>query len=567
MNAPIPRPKWIDKTPPDYVAVYMRRAALLKAMRADKTALAGALLYYAENAAAFINDWCDTADPRNAGDPDKLASMPLIMFPRQFELVDFFEALRLGQANGIVEKSRDMGATWVAVAYSAWLWRFHPDSSVGWGSRKQEYVDEIGNMDSIFEKIRHTIKGWPRDFWPKGFSPNIHFSMKRILNPENGSSITGEIGDEIGRGGRKTIFFVDEAAHLARPDLIEASLSMNTRIRIEISSVNGTGNVFHRKRQSGTVWAKGGEIARNRSNVFIMDWAENPMHTQQWYDDMRAEKESQGLLHIFEQEVNRNYAASVEGVIIPQAWVLAARNAHKRFPEMANGTWRAGFDPYNEGRDKHALVRAQGTVIRYARTWTEGDTGEATRETVRECRKNCPIDIQFDAIGVGAGVTAESNRLAASNVEGDKMPKGMRFISFVASARAIRPDERVENMDEDTRDEDGSKAITNKEMFMNLKAQAGWNLRRRFERTFNAVTKGEEHNPMDMISIDTDSIPPDMLAELERQLSQPVRKKGSLKLVIDKTPDGTDSPNFFDATMICMFPVSTGYVYDLENAL
>src|SRR5688500_18236667 len=157
MNAPLPRPKWIGDIPPDYVAVYMRRASLLKAMRDSEQGRIGALEYYRTRPVEFINDWCDTADPRNAG-TDKPASMPHIMFPPQVELIAFVEALRTAPANGLVEKSRDLGATWVSCGYAVWLWRFQPDSSVGWGSRKQEYVDEIGNMDSIFEKLRFIIR-------------------------------------------------------------------------------------------------------------------------------------------------------------------------------------------------------------------------------------------------------------------------------------------------------------------------------------------------------------------------------------------------------------------------
>lgn len=555
---------WQGKTAPNYTAVYARRAKMLGLMRSSKEAKIGALEYYRTRPVEFINDWIDTFDPRSALDPNLLTHPPLVLFQRQIELVEFLHKCLTTPASGLIEKSRDMGATWVCVAFSVWLWRFMPGAAVGWGSRKQDLVDQIGDPKSIFEKIRQAIKRMPRDLWPKGFDPRRHMSNMRVLNPENDASIIGEIGDEIGRGGRTLIYFKDESAHYGHPELIEAALGQNTNVQIDISSVNGTGNVFHRKRMYGLVWAPGAEMAQNKTNIFVFDWTENPLKDQSWYDNEREKKEGEGLSHVFEQEVNRNYSASKEGIIIPQAWVLAARNAHKRFPGMEAGPWRAGFDPYNEGKDKHALVKMKGAVIKFARQWTKGDTGEATREVVIECRRNVPIDIQFDAIGIGAGVTAESNRLAGSEDEGEKMPKGMTFIAFVASDGVLRPDERVDNTQEDSTEGEG---ITNDQMFKNMKAQAWWDLRRKFERTWRAINKGEVYSPMDMISIDTDALSPAELAELETQLSQPVRKGGQLKIIVDKTPDGSDSPNLGDASVICSFPVSNGYVYDLSKSL
>jgi phage terminase large subunit len=74
----------------------------------------------------------------------------------------------------------------------------------------------------------------------EGFNPESdkHMSYMRIVNPENGATITGEAGDNIGRGGRKTIYFKDESAHYERPDKIEASLSENTRVQMDISSAS-----------------------------------------------------------------------------------------------------------------------------------------------------------------------------------------------------------------------------------------------------------------------------------------------------------------------------------------
>jgi phage terminase large subunit len=132
-----------------------------------------------------------------------------------------------------------------------WLWLYWPGAAVGWGSRKEQLVDKIGDPDSIFEKMRIIIRNCPGSCCPPGFDADDHMPYMKIVNPETGATITGEAGDNIGRGGRKLIYFKDESAHYERPEKIEAALADNTNVQIDISSVNGLGNVFHRRREAG----------------------------------------------------------------------------------------------------------------------------------------------------------------------------------------------------------------------------------------------------------------------------------------------------------------------------
>ena len=62
--------------------------------------------------------------------------MPFVLFSRQRELINFLHACLLNETNGLVGKTRTIGATWCGSAFSVWLWIFHSGASVGWGSRK-----------------------------------------------------------------------------------------------------------------------------------------------------------------------------------------------------------------------------------------------------------------------------------------------------------------------------------------------------------------------------------------------------------------------------------------------
>jgi hypothetical protein len=398
------------------------------------------------------------------------------------------------------------------------------------------------------EKIRIIIRHLPRFMLPDTFNELVHMPFMKIVNPKNGSTITGEAGDNIGRGGRKLIYFKDESAHYERPEKIEAALSDNTNCQIDFSSVNGLGNVFHRRREAGKDWEPGAELARDRANVFIFDWSDHPAKTQEWYEQRRAKAESDGLLHVFAQEVERNYSAAVAGVIIPAEWVTSAIDAHLKIEGLEEGGWGGALDPADEGGDLHAYAGRKGRVLLECDEWGEGDTGTATRKVVGIV-KGRKLELQYDMIGVGAGVKSEANRLAADGL----LPKGLRFVPWNAGGAVLDPDERIIRKDKES--------PLNKDFFANMKAQGWWQLRMAFERTHKAVTLGEHYEPATLISINSKLA---TLQKLRKELSQATRgKTGALKMIVNKTPEGTRSPNMADAVVMCFWPLpSTRYTWE-----
>jgi phage terminase large subunit len=534
--------------PPDYLRVWLDRKARYEDLISAPAHIVGAIEYYRTRPVEFIEDWCQTFDPRNAG-TDKPTRLPLILFPRQRDFIEFLHECVKGETGGLVEKSRDMGATWLAVSFSVWLFLFVPGATVGWGSRKEALVDRIGDMSSIFEKIRFQLRSIPRQFWPIKFGED-NMSFMRIF-AASGESITGESGDDIGRGGRTLVYFKDESAHYEHPESIEAALSDNTRVQIDISSVNGLGNVFHRKREGGLEWEPGKPAVRGKTNVFIMDWSDHPEKTQGWYDEREAKAISDGLLHVFRQEVDRNYAASVEGTVIPAEWVRSAIDAHiaLKFEEHDNDDQYAGLDVADGGGDRNAFAKRKGVTLVSIEEWGERDTGVTARRSIDSAtvKGSERISVQYDCIGVGSGVKAEINRL-----DDDKLlPRGISFTPWNAGAAVLNPDRNVEVEDRDT--------PLNKDFYTNLKAQGWWQLRRRFERTHRAVTEGVGFNHDELISLPS-TLP--LLRTLQKELSQPTASKGTrMRLVIDKQPEGTRSPNLADAVVMAYWPVGDG-VYD-----
>ena len=542
--ATVKRESW----PPDYVSVWAWRQAQLLKIRSSPDMLVGALEFYRTHPIEFINHWCDTYDPRNAG-TDTPARMPFILFERQEDLVTFLLDCLNGEESGLVEKCRDMGATWVCVAFTVWLWRFSPGTSIGWGSREQDLVDKLGDTDSIFEKIRMLIRGLPSEFLPVGFNPNVHMSFMKVVNPDTDATITGDTGDNIGRGGRKRIFFKDESAHYTRPEKIEAALADNTRVQIDISSVKGPGNVFHRRREAGFDWQRGVPIEKGRTQVLVMDWRDHPAKSQEWYDMRRKKAVDDGLLHVFAQEVDRNYFAAIEGVVIPAEWVKAAIGAHEALGFDDSGGWVAALDVADGGGDTNALAKRKGVILKSVEEWGERDTAITARRAVDGCRHLGKIDLQYDCIGIGAGIKGETNRL----IDEKLMPRDIFLVPWNAGDEVLHPDRHLIDGDK--------QSPINKDFYQNLKAQAWWEVRRRFERTWRAVQKRKgdaEHANFTYQPDELISLPRDLpnLRKIEKELSQPTAGlSSSMKMLIDKTPEGTKSPNLADAIIMAFWPI------------
>lgn len=519
---------------PDYGPILMARVARLAKIRENPGMLPGLFAYYRDNPAEFITDWGTTYDPRNVerGLP---ATVPFILFPRQREWVDWVIERWRGQEPGLVEKTRDMGMSWCSVALACTLCLFHDGMSIGFGSRKENYVDKLGDPKSLFWKARMFMENLPPEFrrgWTRDDAPHM-----RIKFSATGSVITGEAGDNIGRGDRASIYFVDEAAFLERPALVEASLSATTNCRIDISTPNGNANPFARKRFGGKV------------KVFSFLWRSHPARDEEWYAKQVAQLDPVTVA----QEIDINYSASVEGVLIPSEWVQAAINADQKLGFTVTGARRAALDVADEGRDMNALAIGHGIAIERVPEWSGkgSDILGTVQKAFALCDEADVRDMRFDSDGLGAGVRGDARLL------NEKREVKISVQPWRGSGKVAKPDKPIP-----TANPTASKDRLNGDFFSNAKAQGGWELRVRFQRTYRAVTEeGYQYDPDDLIVLR------EGMGDLYTQLSQPTYSVNTAgKIVIDKAPDGAASPNKYDGVMMYFAPKQGGG-YDLAAAL
>lgn len=512
----------MDYRNPDYSAIFAQRAARLRLIRSDPKYLAAAKIHYRANPWDFVGDWGMTFDPR-ALERGDISSIPFIPWKRQIEYMQWaYNRWRVGE-RGIVEKSRDCGVTWLSVGLAASLWCFHDGIAIGFGSRKADLVDKLGDPDSIFEKIRHFVDNLPVEFLPSGYRRQDHSTYMRLISPETGSSITGESGDNIGRGGRKSTYFVDESAFIERQEVVDAALSQTTNCQIDISTFNGNGNLFYRKQQRffGT------------DRHFVFDWRDDPRKDDAWYQKQVDEQPEE----IVAQEIDRDPNASNTDSFIPAKWVVAAIDAHIKLGFEPAGIRTTGFDPADTG-DAKAITNRYGSVVVECDEKKSGDITDALPWAYNHADEHRADLFVYDGDGMGAPVIKVDIKRRAAN--------RFKMVAYHGSGEVRLKDQLSVQGDQESK--------TNGDRYGNFKAQSWTWVRERFRKTYMAIQRVNQglvanYNPDDLISISSEC---KKARELQAELSRPRRVHANNgKWLVESKKEmrkrGVQSPNLAES--------------------
>lgn len=512
--------------PPDPTATFFeRQAAVLRLEKAPPDKLAAVKAYYRANPWDFISDWGVTFDPREMKS-GRNPVLPFVLWDRQVDYLKWLHARRQADERGLVEKSRDCGVSWLSVAYAGACWLFEPGFVARFGSRKEDLVDRRGDMDSLFEKAWFFLTAVPRIFRPDGFSAECRAHL-RIVNPDNGAALIGEAGDNIGRGGRSTIAFVDEAAFVERQELVDAALSQTTNCQIDISTPNGSGNAFYEKRQryDGT------------ERVFIFDWRDDPRKDNAWYQRQREDLDEV----IVAQEIDRDYEASQEDAFIPASWVRACLDAHVKLGLKAEGIRTTGFDPADTG-DGKAIVNRHGSIIVEAEEKTTGEIPEALHWAYQHADDHRADLLIVDGDGMGAAAMKVSLETKSATRYKVKLFRGSGAVREPGKSAGKRLHREGKS---------------NVDTYENFRAQAWTWLRERCEATYNAVMAAEQGavvtaKPEDLLSISSDCRHANQLIT---EMSRPLRvwsKNGKIQVEAKDRMKarGVRSPNLADAAVM-----------------
>lgn len=450
----------------------------------------------------FIDRWCKTYDPRALGD-GKSPIMPFKLFERQREYIIWLNGKVSSKSSGLVDKSRDMGITWLSAAYALHGLLFRNGFSAGFGSRKLDLVDRNSDMNSIFEKIRFMHNHLPKFLQ----SPDFRGAYCRISN--GASSIIGEGGDDIGRGGRTTLYFIDEAAFIERYDSVESALSQNTETIIEVSTHNGAGTRFYQK------------VFDGNHDVFRFNWKQDPRKNQEWYERKKAELPAS----ILAQEIDQDPMSTLEDTVIKSSWIRAAVDF-----DMPDGTVKeAGVDIADGGDDMSVYISRYGAKLHRIESWRTSNTTNTAYKAAEFARHDGVDVLKYDRIGVGSGVSAtyENN---------DSL--GFQTIGING---ADAPSEKLTFSDVPN--------VWVNERFINKRAENWWALRLRFQRTYEHRNGIKEHPLDELISIPNHQTLINELAMVQYKYVDSGKIKIESKQDLKKR--GIKSPDYADALVYC----------------
>lgn len=490
--------------------------------------------------ASDVLHWFDsfvwTYDPRLIGKPGG-AYVRFRLWPRQRDAVLWLMGRIEAVEEGLIEKSRDAGATYLAAGVALHQWLFSPGFKATFGSRKVDYVDKKDNPDSIFAKIRIMLRRLPPELLPAGFSWTQHDNYMRLFNPETGAIISGEGGEDMGRGGRSSMYVLDEAAFVPNAESVEAALSGNTDCVIWVSSVNGMGNLFARKRHS----------ILKPHQIMRLHWRDDPRKSEEWAD---AKKASFSDPTTWASEYDIDYSASVEGICIPAPWVESAKRLVELEPRLKPGSETVLGGDVGAGKARSVIVTRRGPIVDPPESRAEPDTTETAHWMLDIARRTAARKLNFDAPGVGAGV---ASTLMHNPLDGlDVLPVNTGTPPSVARW----PDGR-----------------TSEEIFGNQKAEIWWLCRTALQRTHEHVLAleskdgGREHPLADLLALPSGDRESDQLC-LEMSLVRWERNEKG-KIVIERKDAlkrrGIASPDYADALMLTF--VEPAYRYGMLDVL
>ena len=200
----------------------------------------------------FINNFVYTLSFSDKNPSGKLMKFKLYDFQESFinELTWSFQ----NKQDIVLDKSRDMGVTWLNVSWDVWAWLFLDNFQCLWGSKKEDDVDSGGNPKTMFGKADIILQNLPSFLLPKGWEPYNHRNFMRMKNPENGNIISGESANpHFSRSGRFSKIFLDEFAFWEFAEAVWSATGDSSRYRVIVSTPHGMSNMFADIRFGGNI--------------------------------------------------------------------------------------------------------------------------------------------------------------------------------------------------------------------------------------------------------------------------------------------------------------------------
>lgn len=287
----------------------------------------------------FFNTMLWTFDPKR-----EPYHFPFKLFP--FQETKIINELVSAIENGydiFFDKTREMGVSYTVLGVLLWYWKYRDASNFLVGSRKEDYVDNVGGKkteeeksnkeESLFGKLDYMTARLNPLVLPLGFNPKAHRSSMKLLNPELGNAISGESSNpNFSRGGRQKAILLDEFAFWENDDAAWGSTADTTNCRIVITTPGIRPGTKAKRLRFG----EDGE----KIKVIELPHHLDPRKTPEWLADQRERRSKED----FAREIMIDWEGSIKGTVYPEA----RRRQVGKFPYVPDWplyiAWDFGLD-------------------------------------------------------------------------------------------------------------------------------------------------------------------------------------------------------------------------------
>lgn len=507
----------------DFVAYYnkmcQQRVRIMRFAAESKENRAVIYKQVAADPLFFINNFIITYNPR-----EKIKVIPMVMFPRQEEMLLFIQDCYEKGSWGTITKCRYTGASVVCTAFMLHKLMFEPAFSGSLSSNKADSVDKLGDPDSLFGKLDSMYEWLPP--WLKPFDWSQNRKIKLIQNPVTGGTIKGYSGDNIGRGGRSSLAIIDESAHIERDVNAIAAMSENTDCAILVTTPNGKNNEHYRLHMSPEV------------KSFMFQWQDDPRRDAAWAE---AQKLKLGD-DMFARELGCSFDTADGKSFIPLSMVESIIGADIKSTAYGSAFGSTsdrilGLDLAKTG-DKNILCLRDGNTVVHLENLGHGEVDETIHKVLAFWQEHKFQKLVYDATGLG-DTFKTIMQLVEPNYEGMFELTGYKGAGSSKSW------------------DDNSNA-TNDKVTYNLRAVSWRDMKRRIEKTSNIATgriPAEAVDPEELIIIPNHR-------ELIEDLAAPSCEFRGNKLLIESKESmrerGLKSTDWADALMYSFY-TGSGY--------
>jgi len=267
------------------------------------------------------------------------------------------------------------------------------------------------------------------------------------------------------------------------------------------------------------------------TNARLINYLDNPFLSKTLLQTINAAKEED--LESYEHIYLGLPLSDDDQAVIKRSWLEAAVDAHIKLDIDMSGANCVGYDVADSGEDKNAVAVFDGAICNHIEEWKapEDDLVNSAMRAYSFVTQNGFMS--YDSIGVGAHTGSTLNGKGKRN-----------HAKFNAGDSVNMPNHKYKGI------------VSNKDKFENLKAQAWQDVADRLRNTYNAVNKGMEFKPDELISISSDI---GGLEALKSELCSPHKSYSKRGLdMVERKEDmkkrGIKSPNKADAFIMGACP-------------